>query len=269
MPNYRLLLEYDGTQFAGWQILPKKRTVQGTLLEALRKVTGESDLRLVGAGRTDAGVHALGQVASFHTRRPAGLPKALSQLEELCPGDLAVRRWELAAPGFHARHDANGRAYRYQIACRRSAFAKRYSWWVPHKLNRLAMEEAGAQLLGLHDFASFTRRAKEQKSTKAALEEITIAQEEDWLLLRFVGSHFLWNQVRRMVAILVEVGLGRIHPQDIPHLLAGSKPLPPISAPAAGLFLEAVRYPGEVFDLPPLLPVGIPLFRPPYRTSFP
>ncbi|MGQ9494899.1 MAG: tRNA pseudouridine(38-40) synthase TruA [Thermoanaerobaculaceae bacterium] len=269
MPTYRLLLEYDGTHFAGWQILPKGRTVQGTLLEALRKVTGEQDLRLVGAGRTDAGVHALGQVASFRTLRPVGLPKALAQLEALCPGDLAVRRWALAAPGFHARHDATGRAYRYQIAFRRSAFAKRYSWWMPHKLDRAAMEEAGAQLVGLHDFATFTRRAKEQKSTKVSLEEITVYQEEDWLLLRFVGSHFLWNQVRRMVAILVEVGLGKIRPADVPHFLSGHKPLPPVSAPAAGLFLEAVRYPGEVFDLPPLLPVGIPLYSSAYRRSFP
>ena len=261
MPTYRLLLEYDGTKFAGWQILPRGRTVQGTLLEALRRVTGEEDLDLQGAGRTDAGVHALGQVASFRTRRTLPLAKTLAELEGVLPADVAVRRLELAAPRFHARHDATGRAYRYQIALRRSAFGKRVSWWVPEPLDIPAMAEAGKRFVGLADFSAFTRRAKEQKSTKVLMEEVLVSQIGEVVLVRLVASHFLWNQVRRMVGVLVAVGKGELAPEAIPQLLSGRKPLPPVAAPAAGLFLEAVRYPGEPFLLPPLLPVGLPLWQ--------
>jgi len=261
MPTYRLLLEYDGSKFAGWQILPRGRTVQGTLLEALRRVTGEEELDLQGAGRTDAGVHALGQVASFRTRKPLRLERTRAELEALLPADLAVRRLELAAPGFHARHDATARAYRYQIALRRSAFGKKVSWWVPGPLDLAAMAEAGQRFLGLGDFAVFTRRAKEQRSTKVLVEQLEVRQVEEVVLVRIVASHFLWNQVRRMVGVLVAVGRGELAPEAIPELLSGHKPLPPVAAPAAGLFLEAVRYPGEPFQLPPLLPVGLPLWQ--------
>lgn len=261
MPTYRLLVEYDGSKFAGWQIQPRGRTVQGVLLEALRQLTGEQRLDLAGAGRTDAGVHALGQVASFRTSTPLDPVRALPALQALLPADVAVRRWDLAAPGFHARRDATARAYRYQVALRRSAFGKRTSWWVPEPLSLPAMEEASRAFLGLHDYAAFTRRAKEQRSTRVFVEAAQLQQVDEVLLFRFIASHFLWNQVRRMVGVLVAVGRGELSPGDVPELIAGRRPLPPVGAPAAGLFLEAVRYPGEEFSLPPLLPVGLPLWR--------
>lgn len=258
MPTYRLLVEYDGTKFGGWQILPQGRTVQGVLLDALRQVTGEEELSLYGAGRTDAGVHALGQVASFRSRKTLSPAKVLRELEAILPADVAVRDLCLAAPGFHARHDATGRAYRYQLATRRSAFGKRTTWWVGLPLDLKAMEQAGKLFLGRHDFQAFTRRSKEQKSTVVEVEEVLVVPTGSVVLIRVVASHFLWNQMRRMVAVLVSVGRGDLHPEAIPDLLAGRRPLPPLAAPAAGLFLEAVRYPGEPFLLPPLQPVGVP-----------
>ncbi|MGC8915935.1 MAG: tRNA pseudouridine(38-40) synthase TruA [Thermoanaerobaculum sp.] len=258
MPTYRLLLEYDGTKFCGWQILPKGRTVQGVLVETLREVTGEEDLNVHGAGRTDAGVHALGQVASFRTRKPLNVAKALRELEDHLPADVAVRDLRLAAPDFHARHHATGRAYRYQLALRRSAFGKRYTWWVGGEVDLAAMERAARSFLGRHDFAAFTKRTKEQKSTVVHVEDAQMRARGTVVLVRIVASHFLWNQVRRMVGVLVEVGRGHLEPEDVSELLSGRKPLPPVAAPASGLFLEAVRYPGEPFLLPPLEPVGVP-----------
>lgn len=258
MPTYRLLVEYDGTKFSGWQILPKGRTVQGVLLDALREVTGESELSLYGAGRTDAGVHALGQVASFRTRKNLPIQQTLKRLDELLPADVAVRELRLAAPGFHARHDATGRAYRYQLTLRRSAFGKRTTWWVGEPLDTKAMSRAARLFVGRHDFFAFTKRSKEQKSTLVEVEEVLVASKGPVVLIRVVASHFLWNQMRRMVGVLVSVGRGELAPDAILELLSGRRPLPPVAAPASGLFLEAVRYPGEPFVLPPLEPVGVP-----------
>ena len=144
MPTYRLLIEYEGTKFAGWQVQASGRTVQGVLLDTLRTITGERGLDLQGAGRTDAGVHALGQVASLRCRAPLNSGKLFHALERELPADLAVLDVRPAPRGFHARHDAVARAYRYQIATRRSAFGKRSSWWVEGALDEAAMRRGGA-----------------------------------------------------------------------------------------------------------------------------
>lgn len=257
VPTYRLTIEYDGTKFSGWQVQPRGRTVQGVLLEALRDLTGETNLDLQGAGRTDAGVHALAQVASLRCRRRLQPAALLAALETTLPSDLAVRHLAPAAPSFHARHDATGRSYVYQISLRRSAFGKRVSWWVrpPLGLNRLA--EALGRFCGRHDFRAFAKGGVAE-SPVVEVERCDLAVAADVVLLRFVASHFLWNQVRRMVGALVTVGRGEAEPEDVPRWLSGAAPPPPLAAPAAGLFLEAVRYPGEEFRLPPLAPLGIP-----------
>lgn len=258
MPTYRLLVEYDGSRLAGWQIQPRGRTVQGLLLEALQEVLGERDLDLQGSGRTDAGVHALGQAASLRCRRRLDPQRTLKALDRLLPADIAVRDLRPAAPGFHARHDAVARAYRYQVARRRSAFGKRVTWWVPEPLDTAAMRTAAAGFVGRHDFRAFVRRANEAGSTVVVCEECELLEADDIILVRIVASHFLWNQVRRMVGALVEVGRGRARAEDVERWLAGEEP-PRLAAPAAGLFLEAVRYPGEELRLLPPLPVGIPV----------
>ena len=258
MPTYRLTIEYDGTHFAGWQVQASGRTVQGVLLDALRRLLGEREIDLQGAGRTDAGVHALGQVASLRCRRALDPAGALRELERELPADLAVLAIQPAARGFHARHDAVSRAYRYQIATRRSAFGKRVSWWVPARLDARAMAAAAAGFVGSHDFAAFARRAQDQPSTIVAVERCEVAAVDEFVLIRLCASHFLWNQVRRMVGALAAVGRGEAKPGEVAGWLSGgaSPPLP--AAPAAGLFLEAVRYPGEPDQLPPLGPLGVP-----------
>jgi tRNA pseudouridine38-40 synthase len=258
MPTYRLTLEYDGTQFAGWQAQPRGRTVQGVLLERLRELTGEPGLDLQGAGRTDAGVHALAQVASLRCRRPIDEASLRRELDRALPPDLAVLELRRVEPGFHARHDATGRAYRYQIARRRSAFGKRFTWWVPGPLRLDAMAAAAAAFAGRHDFAAFARRAGEAESTIVVCEACELAAVGDLVVVRLVASHFLWNQVRRMVGALVAVGRGEAEAAAVSGWLTRATVAPPLAAPSAGLFLEAVRYPGEPFDLAELAPTCIP-----------
>lgn len=259
MPTYRLDLEYDGTKFAGWQVQASGRTVQGVLLDELREIVGQRDLDVQGAGRTDAGVHALGQVASLRTRRALDPRRLLGDLERALPADLAVLDVRPAHPRFHARHDALARVYRYQITRRRSAFGKRTTWWVPEPLDARRMGAAARAFEGRHDFRAFARRAGEAESTIVEVAACRIATLGEFMLIRVVGSHFLWNQVRRMTGALVTVGRGEATVDDVANWLAGRTAPPAQAAPAAGLFLEAVRYPGEQAELPPLLPVGPPL----------
>src|SRR5512136_1276918 len=261
MPTYRLLIEYDGSRFAGWQVQAKGRTVQGVLLDTLRQLTGERDLDLQGAGRTDAGVHALGQVASLRCRRPLDPARLARELEHELPPDLAVLEVRQAPKGFHARHDALARAYRYQIACRRSAFGKRTTWWVAGGLDVEAMARGAAAFVGRHDFRAFAKRAKEAESTIVEMEACEVANVGEFVLLRLIASHFLWNQARRMVGALVEIGRGEASPADVPRWLSGAAQPPLLAAPAAGLFLEAVRYPDEPWELAALAPVGVPWVR--------
>jgi len=258
VPTYRLLVEYEGTKFSGWQAQASGRTVQGVLLEMLRALTGEREVDLQGAGRTDAGVHALGQVASLRCRQSLDCRKLLRDLERELPADLAVLAVEAAPRGFHARHDATSRAYRYQIATRRSAFGKRISWWVADTLDATAMADAAAAFVGRHDFRAFARRSREAESTIVEVESFDVAAFAGGVMIRLVASHFLWNQVRRMVGALVTVGRGESRPDEVPSWLSGTAPAPPLAAPAAGLFLEAVRYPGGLWRLPPLEPIGLP-----------
>jgi tRNA pseudouridine38-40 synthase len=263
MPTYRLLIEYEGTKFAGWQVQASGRTVQGILLEALREATGERQIDLQGAGRTDAGVHALGQVASLRCRTTLDCTRLAGELERRLPADLAVRDIRRAPKGFHARHDATARAYRYQIARRRSAFGKRSTWWVPDATDTAAMARGAAAFVGRHDFRALVHRPRELENTVVEVETCSIAVVGDYVLIRLVASHFLWNQVRRMVGGLAAIGRGEARSADVRRWLAGHASPPRLAAPAAGLFLEAVRYPGEPSLLPPLLPVGVPIHTPP------
>jgi len=264
VPTYRLTIEYDGTKFCGWQVQAQGRTVQGVLLAALREVLGEAEADLQGAGRTDAGVHALGQVASLRCRRAVAPARLLDELERTLPADVAVVAVQPAPRSFHARHDATGRSYVYQISRRRSAFGKRVSWWIREPLELGRMRAAAQQFVGRHDFRAFVKRRSEQESTLVEVERGEVEEVGQVVLVRFLASHFLWNQVRRMVGALVAVGRGEARVEDVPRWLAGTAAPPPLAAPAAGLFLEAVRYPGEPRQLPPLRPLALP---PPCATS--
>lgn len=251
-------LEYDGSRYRGWQAQMNARTVQGVLLEAVTKRLG-AGVRIHGAGRTDAGVHALGQVASIHVPRGRDLgasPDALRRdLNDALPFDVNLLALREAPPGFHARHDAELRIYRYRIARRRTAFAKPFVFWVKDRLDAGAMAAAARAFVGRHDFATFCENAEGHDST---LVEVSFASVEEapgepgLLLFRIGASHFLWKMVRRLVGTLIEIGAGRESANLVPTLLVSRSPkVATWTAPASGLFLESVTYPDDVPSAPP------------------
>jgi tRNA pseudouridine38-40 synthase len=252
--TYRLTVEYDGTGFSGWQEQKNARTVVGELKACLGKA-GCQVLDLGGAGRTDAGVHALAQVAHLRLARPIDVRALQEALDKHLPSTIAVLGIEPAEPRFHARHHAVSRSYVYQLARRRTALAKRYVWWVRDELDLGRMQEAAALLPGRHDFALFAEGAGESDaSTLVEVESATVLEQGALVLVRIVASHFLWRMVRRVVGALVEVGAGRLSQAELAGLLR-AEPLAPgrglpaqWTAPGSGLFLERIRYAGE----PPL-----------------
>jgi tRNA pseudouridine38-40 synthase len=267
VPRYKLTIEYAGTRYSGWQKQKNARTVQGEIERAIGAVTREKSFEFVGSGRTDAGVHALAQVAHLEVRK--GLPaEALRRaVNDELPADINVLAVDSVPHRFHARHGAEARSYLYQISRRRSAFAKPYVWWVKDALDLAGMQEAAARFTGMHDFQAFSDDDPEEKSTDVLVDEVTVAEAGDLILVRVGGSHFIWKMVRRMVGVLAAVGRGELEPDAVQVLLKG-KPkglplpgLPPpatLTAPASGLFLERVFYPGDRRERPllPAVPVG-------------
>jgi tRNA pseudouridine38-40 synthase len=264
MQTFKLTLEYDGSKFSGWQQQINARTVQGELISAAQDLF-RAEIDVQGAGRTDAGVHALGQVAHIKLRTPTRLApeQILRELNGRLPSSIAVIELASAPPRFHARHDAISRAYFYQISTRKTALAKRYVWWVKEHLETNPMREAAALLAGRHDFAAFRAPdpSKPGESTIVVVDsaEIGTAGSADGVLddhlivFRVEASHFLWKMVRRLAGTLVRVGKGDVTVEQFRDLLEPGKPAAgksrPVldiaawTAPASGLFLEAVKYP--------------------------
>ncbi len=252
MPRYKLTLEYAGTRYRGWQIQKNARTVQGELNRAIGEALGKAPFETYGSGRTDAGVHALAQVAHLDTAVSLPPRTLVDRVNDALPADINILGAERMPPRFHARHSAAGRSYLYQIARRRTAFAKPFVWWVRDDLDIARMREAAAALVGLSDFRAFTDDDPDEKSTKVLIETLTITEDGALVLVRVVGSHFLWKMVRRIVGVLVEVGRGGLAPRAVPALLASDSDLPArLTAPAAGLFLESVFYEPRTTAPPP------------------
>lgn len=248
--TYRLDLEYEGSRYRGWQIQQNAVSVAGALTRAFEELDlGLSDLG--GAGRTDAGVHALHQVAHARLARSVDPERLRIDLEERLPFDIGIQRIERASPRFHARHDAVSRAYLYQISRRRTAFGKRLVWWVRDPLDAEAMQRAALAAVGRHDFVRFCAAPAQQDSTIVHVEDCCVVTEGDLILVRVVASHFLWRMVRRLVGFLVEVGAGRLPADALELILTGGLAdidTATFTAPPSGLFLERVSYPGD----PPL-----------------
>ena len=252
MPRYRLTIEYAGTRYSGWQVQKNARTVQGELLGAVRETTGVAAPDLQGSGRTDAGVHALRQVAHLDLPKAVAPETLRRQVNDLLPADINVLQIAPAPHRFHARHDAVSRSYVYQVARRRTAFAKPFVWWVKDDLDVRLMREAAGVFVGMHDFRSFTDADPEEGSTRVQLGAIELKEDGDLVLVRVTGSHFVWKMVRRVVGVLVEAGRGRLTIDEIEGFLEAPSPVPArLTAPASGLFLERVLYPGE----PPVGPL--------------
>jgi tRNA pseudouridine38-40 synthase len=257
MPTYRLTIEYEGTRYSGWQAQGNtQKTVQGHLLRAATQVLGEVDLG--GAGRTDAGVHAAGQVAHLRTRKAADPLQLTRKINDLLPHDIHVLDAIRASDRFHARHDAVSRIYQYQIATRRTAFAKPFVWWIKDRLSFDAIQRAAASVAGRHDFSAFSdKRLKEEESRIVVVESCEAAIAGDLIIVRIAASHFLWKMVRKLMACLAEIGRGTIGVEDLGRMLHPQAESFQPTAPPSGLFLEAVLYPGETFEraLMPVVPV--------------
>jgi tRNA pseudouridine38-40 synthase len=241
--RYRLILEYDGSNFSGWQRQNDARTVQGDLLKAATRALGEILMDIQGCGRTDAGVHALEYVAHLEVASTVPAEELARMLNETLPKDMAVRGVEVVDPRFHARHSCIARSYVYQLRNRKSAFGKRYSWWIHEEMDLAAMQRAGTTLVGMHDFAAFADKQELKKSTKVMVHQVRLLTDGELIRLRVVGSHFLWHMVRRMVGVLVEVGCGRLPETEVAALLHIPSDFPfNHTAPAAGLFFEKALY---------------------------
>lgn len=251
-----MTVEYCGERFAGWQVQPEARTVQGELQRALEEIL-RHPVRMVGASRTDAGVHARGQVASCETTSPLPPAKVRAGLNAVLPADVAVSAVEEAAPGFHARFDALGKHYRYRILCRaaRSALGAGEEWHVPQELDVSAMREAARRLVGTHDFRAFVSRPDGDGDCTRTLHRVEVQAEPLplpagglRLHVDVVGDGFLYKMVRTLVGTLVQVGKGRRPATDLTALLTqGDRRQAGPTAPAHGLCLERVAYaPGEL-----------------------
>lgn len=247
----KLTIEYAGTRYSGWQIQKNAKTVQGEIEKAIHEATGARDFELYGSGRTDAGVHALRQVAhlDIEARMPADTLRR--RVNDALPSDINVLRAETVRHRFHARHDAVARSYIYQIARRRTAFAKPFVWWVKEDLDLDAMRRLAARFVGLHDFRSFSDDDPDEKSTEVLVDALDLHEDGDLILVHIEGSHFIWKMVRRLVGVLVAVGKGEVSEQEAIGFLESRSELPArLTAPASGLFLERVYYPGDPRDQP-------------------
>ncbi len=254
-----MYLEYEGTRYSGWQVQKNARTVQGALLDVAREVFDTSEVEIYGSGRTDAGVHALMQVAHLDVKTMLAPEIIRMKLNDGLPADINILEVEKSSPKFHARHDAVGRSYLYQISRRRTAFGKRYVWWIKDELIVARMEAAARLFVGLKDLRSFTSDDPEEKSTKVQIEEIMIKEEGDLILIRVRGSHFLWKMTRQIVGVLAEVGRGKMPLDEVKHYLRVTSDEPAkYTAPPSGLFLERVYYGGEkkIEFLRPVLNLG-------------
>lgn len=246
MANYKMVIAYDGTKYHGWQIQPNGLSIQQIIEEKLSIILRES-VKIVGSGRTDAGVHALGQVAHFHADS-VQLFKAMGSLNGLLPEDVRILALEEATSDFHAQYSAKGKIYRYHLFLDRvmNPFKRLYSWHVRASFCQKQLQEAIQFFLGEHDFTTF---ANEAHSGVAAydpirtIKRIDILPEEGGVCLEFEADGFLYKMVRNIVGTLVEISLGKMPPSAIPFLLAKKdRREAGMAAPPQGLFLFKVLY---------------------------
>jgi len=244
MRNIKLTIEYDGTNYSGWQVQPNGLAIQQVMEEALAKILGVA-VRLHSSGRTDAGVHACGMVAMFRTERQMPLAAFSDGLNALLPPDISVKDAADMPIDFNPRFDAEGKHYRYTIynGIRRSPLSRLYAWHLRGQLQIPPMLEAAADFVGEHDFAAFRTTGCAARTTIRRIDSVEIHHDGDIIHIDVKGSGFLRNMVRIMVGTLVEVGQGKRSPDAVAAILAGDKALTAgATAPARGLCLVEVMY---------------------------
>jgi len=242
--NVKLVLEYEGTRFHGWQEQGAGvRTIAGALRAALFELTGETPA-LVAAGRTDAGVHALGQVVNFVLEGPFPIAELKGALTARLVPDIVVRSAEEVDAGFHARYSARSRRYDYRIrqTAQRAAYQRQYCWPVSPPLDIERMEQAARLLEGTHDFRAFGRSPRPGGHTIRTVESIRIRSDGEWVAIDVTADAFLYGMVRTLASLLVEVGRGRRSLESVRALLERPQPLAIPPAPACGLVQVAVSY---------------------------
>jgi len=244
MRNVKLVLEYEGTNYVGWQRQRQPNSIQQTVEEAIARVTGEHVVTRA-ASRTDAGVHARGQVINFRTRSTLPCERLRDALNAYLPRDISVRFATDVPLDFDARYAAKAKCYEYTIATgpARPAIDRNFCWHVRSPLDRAAMRAAAAHLVGTHDFAAFGSETYRKRSTVRTLYELSVHEEGERLRIRARGDGFLYNMVRAIVGTLVDVGRGKITPDDVVHILAThDRRRAGRTAPARGLCLMSVEY---------------------------
>lgn len=245
MRNWKLILSYDGSRYRGWQRLPgADHTIQGKLEDVLERILGEP-VQVVGSGRTDAGAHAMGQVANFHCHSPMTGPEILSQLRKHLPEDIGILSCEEVDIRFHARLNAQAKTYVYRVwnSALPCVFQRKYVYSMSAPLDLAAMERAASALTGTHDFRSFCSNRRFQKSTVRTIYSLTLAREGHELLFTVRGNGFLYNMVRILVGTLLEVGMHQRSPETMSDLIAlGNRSVAGYTVPAKGLCLREVEY---------------------------
>lgn len=245
MRNICLKITYEGTRYQGWQKQETSdNTIQGKFEALLSRMCGE-EITIQGSGRTDAGVHALGQIANFHTHSAMTTEEMLTYMNQYLPEDIAVVEVTEASQRFHSRLNAKGKRYSYRIwnSSIPNVFYRKFAHTVPEQLDLDDMREAAVYLLGEHDFKSFTSTKKGKKSTVRRIDSIIIQKEGDLLTFTFEGNGFLYHMIRILVGTLLEIGAGERNADSIPEILqAKNRELAGKLVPGKGLILEEVYY---------------------------
>lgn len=240
--NVRLVMEYDGTDFHGFQIQPGLRTVQGLIEPVLKELLSE-EVRLIGAGRTDEGVHARGQVANFTTCSDMSVNILKRALNSRLPADVAVRSADEVSLDFHSRYSARSKVYEYNISAIKSPIVRRYAWYIKYNLNIDMMEKASNLFAGTHDFTSFCVAKSAVDESSCVVYSSVWRRKENALQYEIEANRFLHKMVRVIVGTLVDVGRGKYGAEDVAHILeARDRRRAGPTAPPHGLFLTAVKY---------------------------
>ncbi|WP_335872193.1 tRNA pseudouridine(38-40) synthase TruA [Bacillus sp. 2205SS5-2] len=248
MQRVKCTISYDGAMFAGYQVQPGMRTVQSELEDALTKIHKGNSMKVVASGRTDAGVHAVGQVIHFDTPLDIPLDRWPVVFNSILPNEIVVSTSEFVESDFHARYSVDKKEYRYKLNIRPipSPFTRHYAYHFPYELNLAEMQKAASFFIGMHDFTSFCSARTDVVDKIRTISAISIERTDEEILFTFTGNGFLYNMVRILTGTLIEVGQRRLHPEEMAVILAKKdRGAAGKTAPAHGLYLWKVQYPND------------------------